>query len=393
MRSSTKTTTWERTAAWPKGLLRHVKTTRFYGRFTLGGKTKFIPLDTTILEIARQRFSEHKARVERGRKAARSAQEGTATMGELLLLERQAINRRVGIADGTREILLGSTNYIEKTWPNFATLRPDEVNATSILKWRDHALSVGTGYMPPGAKSSSEKTAGKSGSTFNKAFDTVRRMLNRAVDAGAINANPLVGRRGLKAKDTPHKPQLPEAAKLRAVFEEIESVGGKGVETAIFCRFLTYTGCRISEAAAVRWKDVDFVRGILHANGTKTSAAKRDIPLSKSLRELLLRIKQRRHDALAKAPDVMTAIDPTASVLAVSEAQKSLTRACAKVGIDRLTHHDLRDVFTTTCIEAGVDVPTVAAWLGHKDGGALLMRVYAHHRRAHSVAQMQKVIF
>ena len=74
-------------------------------------------------------------------------------------------------------------------------------------------------------------------------------------------------------------------------------------------------------------------------------------------------------------------------------AQKSLDRACAAVGSPRLTHHDLRDAFATTCIEAGVDIPTVAAWLGHADGGALLMRVYAHHRRAHSVAQMEKVNF
>ncbi len=35
---------------------------------------------------------------------------------------------------------------------------------------------------------------------------------------------------------------------------------------------------------------------------------------------------------------------------------------------------------------------SVTAWLGHADGGALLMRVYAHHRRAHSIAQAAKVL-
>jgi len=55
--------------------------------------------------------------------------------------------------------------------------------------------------------------------------------------------------------------------------------------------------------------------------------------------------------------------------------------------------HDLRDAFATAAIEAGVDIPTVAAWLGHADGGALLMKVYAHHRRAHSVSQAAKVVF
>jgi hypothetical protein len=52
----------------------------------------------------------------------------------------------------------------------------------------------------------------------------------------------------------------------------------------------------------------------------------------------------------------------------------------------------LHDAFGTSAIEAGVDIPTVAAWLGHADGGALLMRVCAHHRRAHSVARAAKVL-
>jgi hypothetical protein len=45
------------------------------------------------------------------------------------------------------------------------------------------------------------------------------------------------------------------------------------------------------------------------------------------------------------------------------------------------------------CIEAGVDVPTVARWLGHVDGGALAMRVYGHLRREHSAAMAQRVTF
>jgi integrase len=42
----------------------------------------------------------------------------------------------------------------------------------------------------------------------------------------------------------------------------------------------------------------------------------------------------------------------------------------------RITHHELRHLFATRCIESGVDIPTVSRWLGHKDGGALAMKVY-----------------
>ena len=93
------------------------------------------------------------------------------------------------------------------------------------------------------------------------------------------------------------------------------------------------------------------------------------------------------------AVDGVPYVDPKSKVLAVGEAGKSLARACQKLGVGLLTHHDLRDAFATAAIEAGVDIPTVAAWLGHADGGALLMRVYAHHRRAHSVSQAAKVVF
>jgi hypothetical protein len=40
-----------------------------------------------------------------------------------------------------------------------------------------------------------------------------------------------------------------------------------------------------------------------------------------------------------------------------------------------------------------VDIPTVSRWLGHKDGGALAMKVYGHLRDSHSTAMAQKVRF
>jgi integrase len=80
-------------------------------------------------------------------------------------------------------------------------------------------------------------------------------------------------------------------------------------------------------------------------------------------------------------------------VFRVAECQKSLDRAAKKVGADRITHHDLRHLFATRCIESGVDIPTVSRWLGHKDGGALAMKTYGHLRREHSIAQAQRVTF
>ncbi len=77
----------------------------------------------------------------------------------------------------------------------------------------------------------------------------------------------------------------------------------------------------------------------------------------------------------------------------VRECQKAMNRAANEIGMVRITHHDLRHLFATLCIESGVDIPTVSRWLGHKDGGALAMKVYGHLRDQHSVAMAQRVTF
>lgn len=72
---------------------------------------------------------------------------------------------------------------------------------------------------------------------------------------------------------------------------------------------------------------------------------------------------------------------------------RQVLRSAETRGYPGFTHHDFRHFFATTCIEAGVDIPTVSRRLGHKDGGALAMRIYGHLRQDHSLAAIQRVIF
>lgn len=81
------------------------------------------------------------------------------------------------------------------------------------------------------------------------------------------------------------------------------------------------------------------------------------------------------------------------SVLKVKESQKAMDSAAKKVGMSRITHHDLRHFFATVSIESGVDIPTVSRWLGHQDGGALAMKTYGHLRDEHSRIAARKVSF
>src|SRR5438552_16403283 len=125
---------------------------------------------------------------------------------------------------------------------------------------------------------------------------------------------------------------------------------------------------RLSEANALEWRDVDFEAGEIVVRGDRETGTKnwelRRVPLIPDARALFQLMRSERADEPLDA-----------KVFAVRECQKALDRACKKVGTNRITHHDLRHLFATRCIESGVDIPTVSRWLGHKDGGALAMKV------------------
>src|SRR5262249_51219650 len=154
--------------------------------------------------------------------------------------------------------------------------------------------------------------------------------------------------------------------------QRIEAVGvGPTRRCADLVRFLAFGGFRKGEAASITWADCDFekgeilVRGDIHT-GTKNWTVRRG-PMVQDMKQLLQRLRSQRPDA-----------QPSDPVMLVRECQGSLNRACKKLGIPHISHHDLRHLFATRCIESGVDIPTVSRWLGHKDGGALAMKVYGH---------------
>src|SRR5256885_1159449 len=158
------------------------------------------------------------------------------------------------------------------------------------------------------------------------------------------------------------------------------------INCADFASGLAFTGCRVGEAREIAWLDLEFDAGEVVVRGDAKTGTKnwelRRVPMIPDARSLFQRMQSERSGESLDA-----------KVFCVRECQKSLDRAAKKVGADRITHHDLRHLFATRCIESGVDIPTVSRWLGHKDGGALAMKTYGHLRREHSIAQAQRVTF
>jgi integrase len=180
---------------------------------------------------------------------------------------------------------------------------------------------------------------------------------------------------------------LPSREDFLRLVEAIRTAGARqSKDCANLVRFLAYSGVRIGEAKNVTWADVSFTKRQLHVRGDPDTVTKngetRYVPMIPELEKMLTELRAERPNEEQGAP-----------VMRVQECQISMTTAAAKVGIKRITHHDLRHLFATICIESGVDIPTVSRWLGHKDGGALCMKTYGHLRQDHSLAQAQRVSF
>jgi integrase len=141
-------------------------------------------------------------------------------------------------------------------------------------------------------------------------------------------------------------------------------------------RFLAHTGLRINEARQLRWQHV--CEDCFRLPGSITKNGKgRVIPFVNGVRETLERLRK---------------VNDGEWVLPQAECQTSLRAACRRLKLPRLSHHDFRHLFATRCIQSGVDLPTVARWLGHSDGGALLARTYYHLVDEHSRRMAEKVV-
>jgi integrase len=156
------------------------------------------------------------------------------------------------------------------------------------------------------------------------------------------------------------------------------------------------TGMRVGEITALKWKNIDLNKNIIHVTNstrlvmkydedgnmienelvtgdTKTKSGRRDIPISVSLSTSLKKYKlstgsndkdyvfkntkreQIKYDSIAKAHKLI----------------------CKKAGIRIVTFHCLRHTFATRAIESGIDYKTVSEILGHSKPSTTI-NLYVH---------------
>ena len=158
---------------------------------------------------------------------------------------------------------------------------------------------------------------------------------------------------------------------------------------------LIATGCRLGEALALRWSDVDlgqgtvWIRRCLHRIGgewvetaPKTKAGERCLTLPPEAIEGLRRQKVHQAEARFRAGAEwqdrgLVFTGERGQPLQQSVVQHALARWCDRLDLPKLTPHGLRHLHASLLLRAGLDLPRVSARLGHARP-SITMGIYAH---------------
>jgi integrase len=361
---------WQKTKY--ANLVRNASSGKYFARFRNNGKLIWRGLDTDVLSVAAQRLPDKIKEVKDEQVLLASGSDPRITFEGAAKIYLERVQASPDYKPKTKAYHEQRLDAFFKSWPAVKSKTIKEIAKSECVEWRNR---FAVKYSP---------------TAFNHTLGMLRTIFEIGVEAGARRDNPAKAKEMKRLRETPKRLRLPEHDQFEKFVQKIASSGsGHSKPCAELVRFLAYGGFRINEAKYITWGDCDFKRGRITVCGQPETGLKgrgagetRDVPMIPDMRRLLESMREKRAD------------EPlTGKVMRVSECQRAMNSAAKKVEMARITHHDLRHLFATRCIEKGVDIPTVSRWLGHKDGGALAMKTYGHLRDQHSTDMAQKVVF
>jgi integrase len=243
--------------------------------------------------------------------------------------------------------------------------------------------------------------------TINLDVIGLRVVLKRAISDGLIQRLPTEGLRPLKTGT--EKRSLFTAANLdtfcKAAFETKQNKKAENVpltenaqEFVDYVKLMAYSGARRNEALGLRWDDIDFENGQLFIRRQVTTRGieelknrdARVVDFNPKLKAHLIEMKTRSHNVsqwLFPSPQRGDKDIPAKSF------RESLELVRERAKLPTFGFHDCRHHFISMCVMSGIDFMTIAAWVGHKDGGVLIGKVYGHLANEHRKAMAERLNF
>src|SRR5208282_1124987 len=148
-------------------------------------------------------------------------------------------------------------------------------------------------------------------------------------------------------------------------------------------RLMLNQGMRPEEVVALARTDIDLAAGQLHVGKGKTKAARRTLDLTSESRNILARRLQRDSKWVFPSPK-----KPGRHISRMNSAHDRLCEKSEEGGtIIPFVIYDLRHTFATRMAQAGVDLATLAAILGHNS--LRIVQKYVHPTAEHKRRAMQ----
>jgi integrase len=205
---------------------------------------------------------------------------------------------------------------------------------------------------------------------------------------GLISENPVrktkLPRRGPMAEKAPIAPETVRAL-LEALPEPSRSLAW----------LLAFTGLRIGDLVALRWRDVDLDSGLIrvrqtcyegHFDDPKTKRSRRTVPLGSRGVEIL---KGRKPEVCD--PEVLVFAARKGSPLSRRNLlNRQLKPTCEKLKLEGVTWHWLRHANATMLDSVGASLGTMQALLGHSSA-EVTKDVYLHSVPADGRRAVQRV--
>ncbi len=222
-------------------------------------------------------------------------------------------------------------------------------------------------------------------STVNNVRAVISDILNEAVDAGIILANPShrLGRIGKKGNDNEKVDPLTgdELKKLLDTVQEDKELSGHYPLFLLMPR----TGVRVGEALGLKWSDIDFDGRFINIErtftkgrlGTPKNGKSRKVDMSWQLRDTLLALKKSRVVIPIDEDSNWVFTNSKGGLIDVDNWRRRVfSKALKKAGVRRIRIHDTRHTYATIRLSKGDNIVDVANQLG--DDVTTVLKVYAH---------------
>lgn len=219
---------------------------------------------------------------------------------------------------------------------------------------------------------------------------TAKMIFKKAIELKAIKTDPTqyaVVPKKQKTIEEIEEGELPKYFEKNELLKFLNAAKEADLQTYVIFLVLAYTGIRVGELQALKWKDIDFKNNTINIYKTyynfnnnvidytlltpKTAASKREIIVDKTVMKELKKHKAQQSELRLKIPSwhddfvfTLSLDHPGYPILRRNIALR-MDDAIKKAGIKRITPHGLRHTHTSLLAEAGASLEEIMERLGH----------------------------